>query len=88
MKKRIRQITATTFVVGLICLLFGCGTSSNDEETIKWIENNRKPIICTKTTMNGWTYNWRYSLMSADNKFYSTGEISLALPDTIYPQSK
>ena len=82
------KIIRTIFFIALISQLFGCGTSSNDEETIKWIENNRKPIICTKTTRNGWTDNWRYSLMSADNKFYSTGEISLALPDTIYPQYK
>ena len=69
-------------VISLIVMLVSC-TSNNNKKTAEWIEQNKKPIICTKTTMNGLTMNWRYGLQSADNKFYATGEVSLALPDTI-----
>ena len=60
-----------------------CDTTSNDNATKNWIEENKKPIVCTKKSINAWSANYRYSLMSADNKFFTTGEISFLLPDTI-----
>ena len=71
------------FAIALM-LFVGCETvDTNNVDANKWITTAKKPIIVTKTTRNGWTYNLRYSLRSADNDFYSTDEVSISLPDTI-----
>lgn len=69
-------------IIIVLLLLLGC-TQYNNKLVIQWIDDNEKPIICTKTTFNGWSMNWRYSLQSADNNFYYAGELTIALPDTI-----
>lgn len=75
MYKKLIVLTAS------ICLL-SCDNKTtvdkNTEMTIKWIENNKKPIqvetfIYDKSNRN-------YTLISADNKICATGTVKLELP--------
>lgn len=66
--------------LAIICLV-SCKESQvdkNTEMTIKWIENNKKPIqvetfIYDKSNRN-------YTLISADNKICASGTVQLELP--------
>lgn len=65
----------------LTFILFGCKPTP-EENTIKaelWIKNAVKPIVCTKMSI----FDDGYTLQSADYHFYPTGDITIALPDTI-----
>ncbi len=65
-------------------LVFGCSTDSNTKNAVEWIRNARKPITVKWHSMNGWTTNYRYTLIDADGNVYVCGETELALPDTIW----
>lgn len=54
----------------------------NNELTIKWIKNHKKPIIAKKFGENS-LGQINYTLLDSDGNFYSTEFISLSLPDTI-----
>ena len=64
-------------------LLFSCGVDKRNNEAVKWITESKKPIKVYKHKMNGWTYNYDYTLVDSIGKIYFTGEIELTLPDTI-----
>jgi len=71
-------------VIMVAILIFGCeNVDKNNQKTLEWIETHKKPIIVHRVSWNGWNGNSRYSLQSADNKFFYTGEINYVLPDTI-----
>jgi hypothetical protein len=67
----------------LLMLFVGCSTDANDQATIKWLSEAKKPVICTKGVMNGMNYDQEYTLIDADGKIYTTGYTTLRLPDTL-----
>lgn len=68
----------------LLIGLFSCKLyTPDDQATIDWINTHQKPIIVTKNYTN--VYNESvYTLQSVDNQFFSTGKVTLVLPDTIH----
>lgn len=69
------------FIVLLICFT-SCGHSSNSENTIVWIREHKKPIVCNLYGRND-LGEVIYTLLDAEGNIYNTGRVKLALPDTI-----
>lgn len=69
------------FIVLLICFT-SCGTSSNSENTIVWVREHKKPIICRLYGENAFGESF-YTLLDAEGNIYNTGRVNWALPDTI-----
>lgn len=64
-------------------LLLSCSVKNDTQEAIKWINSAKKPIKVYNHRMNGWTYNYDYTLIDSCGIIYYTDEIDLTLPDTI-----
>lgn len=74
-----------TILILLTCIIFtSCKDSSNGNEKIyNWIKEHKKPIFCIKSTYNGLTNEYSYTLRDSNNEFYLTDDTYLTLPDTI-----
>lgn len=63
-------------------------TSNNEQRTIEWIKDAKKPIICERQDYKGGRYSGQYSyikytLIDADANVFSTGWVGLNLPNII-----
>lgn len=68
-------------IIAISSITIAC-TTQNEEKTIEFINNSKKPIICNYYGENGFSHK-KYTLISADSKVFNTGNVSLILPDTI-----
>lgn len=70
----------------VMALLFTISLSScvskNEADTIYWINNAEKPIVCIRYGHTE-TGNTVYTLIDNNQNIYQTGQVQLALPDTI-----
>ena len=65
-------------------LLLSCNQrKKREDKAIIWIYQAEKPVFVYSHTMNAFTCETDYTLISSDGKIYRTGNIPLALPDTI-----
>ncbi len=82
---KIKKFFIAVMAIFALALLFSGCTSKNTRDTIDWIEDNEKPIVCTKTTfyyMDG-DITFAYTMCANDGEYYYSGETYLVLPDTI-----
>lgn len=80
------------FVLLLMIFMVSCLTPAqkshiekNEKATIDWINEHEKPIIVTKGRKNEFTYYYNATLVDKNSVMYSSGDILMALPDTIKP---
>lgn len=66
-----------------VLLLSSCGTGNRTEKAHQWINDHPKPIVVLSHSLNGWTMNYRYTLIDSAGVVYYAGEIEGTLPDTI-----
>ena len=81
--KNLTKTIRYSFYALLSIVLMSCDTEGRTDKTTEWISSHKKPILVTTNSRNGWTLNYRYTLIDPEANMFSTGEINLVLPDTI-----
>ena len=80
---KLLQCNLLYILLPAVLLLSGCGTRSRTEKAHQWINDHPKPIRVLSHSLNGWTMNYRYTLIDSAGVVYYAGEIEGKLPDTI-----
>ena len=66
----------------IVLLIFcGCGTEVNEQNTIRWISEHKKPIICRKYGCSELGCVW--TLVDSLGNVFQTGLVNFNFPDTI-----
>ena len=66
----------------LILQSCGCNHSANEYNTMQWLKQAKRPIVCRNIGYNNVGYHI-YEIKAADSAEYLTGYVSFNLKDTI-----